>query len=175
LGHSMGGAIALELAINHPGRLRRLVLGSTTARLSARNEQLFDAWVELIRQGCDAEAVTREIFLWMYPPWMYEDPVFLDTLVRECMEYPYFQPFDGLVGQVEALRGFDVRDRLGDIQAPVLVLHGEQDQLIPPDEGVSLGRAIPGSRVEILDGAGHLPHRQLRESFARLAGDFLEE
>ncbi|MDK2954712.1 MAG: 3-oxoadipate enol-lactonase [Desulfovibrionales bacterium] len=173
LGHSLGGAVALELAASRPERVRRLIACSTAASMSRRNMQLFDAWVELLAKGGDPAAVTREIFLWMYPPDSFNHIEFLDSIVGECLANPHLQPFEGLQGQVEALRTLNVQGRLGQIQASTLVLHGELDQLVALQEGSALARGIPGGRIEILEGAGHLPHRQQPDRFTGLALDFL--
>lgn len=173
LGHSLGGAVALELAASRPDRVRRLMPCSTAAGFSPRNIQLFDAWVELLAKGGNPAVVTREIFLWMYPPASFIDSKFLARIVRECLTNPHLQPFEGLKGQVEALRTFDVQDRLRRIQSPTLVLHGALDQLVDFEEGAALAKDIPGGRIAAIEEAGRLPHRQWPKRFTALALDFL--
>ncbi|HEY1177404.1 MAG TPA: alpha/beta fold hydrolase, partial [Phytomonospora sp.] len=51
--------------------------------------------------------------------------------------------------------GGDIRDRLGEIKAPTLVLHGSKDPLFPKEHGEALAREIPGARLVLLEGVGH--------------------
>ena len=62
----------------------------------------------------------------------------------------------GYTGQLQAVMGHDVAERLGDIAAPALVMHGADDRLIPPDNGRLLAEYIPGARFILYPDAGHL-------------------
>ena len=58
--------------------------------------------------------------------------------------------------QLQAISRHDVSARLGEIEAPTLVVHGELDRILGVDNGWLIARAIPGARLEVLDGIGHL-------------------
>jgi pimeloyl-ACP methyl ester carboxylesterase len=57
---------------------------------------------------------------------------------------------------------------------PTLVIWGEQDRLLPPDEGRRLAAAIPGSILAILPHAGHIPQEEVPAEFARVVAGFLK-
>jgi pimeloyl-ACP methyl ester carboxylesterase len=64
---------------------------------------------------------------------------------------------EGYMGQLLAVRAWKgTRDRLDTIDVPTLVIHGEHDRLIPPDNGRILARAIPGARLAMLADAAHI-------------------
>ena len=65
-------------------------------------------------------------------------------------------PPEGLVRQIRAIARFSIWDRLPDVRATALVLHGDADPLIPYDNGVLLSRRIPGARLRTFSGVGHL-------------------
>jgi pimeloyl-ACP methyl ester carboxylesterase len=58
--------------------------------------------------------------------------------------------------QIQALYGHDTQARLGAITAPTLVVHGTEDKMIPVANGELIASLVPGSRLEILDGVGHM-------------------
>ena len=62
----------------------------------------------------------------------------------------------GYAGQLQAVMSHDVADRLGEIDAPTLVMHGADDRLIPPGNGRRLAEHIPGARFILYPDAGHL-------------------
>lgn len=173
LGHSMGGFIAQALALSRPELVAGLVLASTAPVLSSRNKQLFALWLEGLRQDIDPEWITRDIFFWMYPQSCFEEPEAMNQLVREALEGPYVQPLQGLEGQIAACDSFDGRAVLAGIRSPTLVLHGALDMLIPLEEAESMSRGLPRSTLQVMEGAGHLPHQQLPAEFAKHILNFL--
>ena len=60
------------------------------------------------------------------------------------------------LGQIAAMRGHDTRERLAELEMPVLVMHGDEDALIPPESGRELARLIPGAELVMLRDCGHL-------------------
>jgi 3-oxoadipate enol-lactonase len=75
--------------------------------------------------------------------------------------------------QRDAIRGFDVCDRLGEIAAPTLILHGTEDQMIHPDNARILSERIPGAELVLLEGAGHVYHSERPEEADRAVLDFV--
>jgi pimeloyl-ACP methyl ester carboxylesterase len=75
---------------------------------------------------------------------------FIDRKSRDA------QPARGYRGQIAAVLAHDALDRLAWIDAPTLVLTGDQDAVIPPENSDVLCDRIPGARLEVIDDAGHL-------------------
>jgi len=78
------------------------------------------------------------------------------------------------MGQLAAGMAFDATGRIGSLSCPVLVVHGDADAVVPVERGPELAAAIPGARLEILEGAGHLFFIEEVERTSRLVVDFLE-
>jgi proline iminopeptidase len=70
-------------------------------------------------------------------------------------------------------REYDVRDRLGEIRAPTLIIHGREDAMIPLSDAEELHGGIPGSRLAVLEDCGHWPHVEKRAEFVRSVKEFL--
>ena len=80
---------------------------------------------------------------------------------------------EGYAGCCEALAGWDPGDALAAIRAPTLVIAGSEDTATPPEQGEALARRIPGARISVLAGAGHLANLEQPEAFTRLLLDHL--
>jgi pimeloyl-ACP methyl ester carboxylesterase len=82
-------------------------------------------------------------------------------------------------GAIHALMGMKLRPDsttlLGKISIPTLVIHGAEDQVVPPDEAAAMADAIPQARFEIIQNAGHLLNMEQSEHFNRLLSGFLYE
>ncbi len=155
-GISLGGMIAQELALRHPGRVARLVLGATTP--GGRNAVPIDAAVQdFFRRRAE---MTAEEAAWATVPYGYSERTRrghgerIAEDVEQRLRYP-IEPAP-YRAQLEAALGHDAGARLAALQAPTLVVHGEQDRMVPAGNAHTLAREIPGARLELWPQAGHL-------------------
>jgi 3-oxoadipate enol-lactonase len=170
-GVSMGGVIAQELALRHPGRVRALVLGCThpSGRDAVRASpdavaMLFDRTPRSPRDAIEASVP------FIYAEDTPRDRIDEDVAVR--LRWPlrakaYWGQLDAMRrhgGLLERLRGLDV---------PTLVVHGTADRLVQPDNARLLAEAIPGARLEWLDGASHVFWTDRPQQSVRLIEQFL--
>ncbi len=174
VGLSMGGMIAQELALRHPGRISGLVLGCTHCGGKARVPPA----PEIIRRFADNEGLTPEeiidknLTLLVTPEFLQSDSDSLKRY-RERQLHAPFQPAYALRRQLEAIPGFDTCDRLGSIQIPTLVLTADRDLLVPPENGPLLVSRISGAELVVLTNTGHLIHLECAETFHHIVIDFL--
>ena len=160
-GTSMGGVVALELALRAPARVESLVLLSTSARFRVSASSL-DTW-RAVMSGRAPQPFTPE---------GYGDDVPFEVM-REGWELqvrtdPRVRYFD-----LVALDGVDLRPRLGEIAAPTLVVHGTKDTLVPPASGEALAKGIAGARFVAVEGGGHYLYRERPEALHAAIDGFL--
>jgi pimeloyl-ACP methyl ester carboxylesterase len=143
-GHSMGGAIAIQAALNKVPGIEALVLMGTGARLKISP-------VILEGIGTRYREFAPELVEWMISPEA--SPDLRDDVLRDVLST---RP-ETYLADFRACNGFDVMDRLGEIRVPTLVVNGDADRLTPLKYGEYLATNIPGAVLKILHGTGHLP------------------
>ena len=168
VGSSLGGMIAQEVAIRWPERVDRLVLLSTTPG-GADAAPMPQQTVELLQQMPGLEprdALRRAIVNAMAPAHVAAQP----ELVEQVLDHRLADPQDPAGWQAQAHAGttYDGGDRLRQVTAPTLVLHGDEDVVVAPANGELLADRIPDARLVPLAGHGHLP---FWEDPARVAGE----
>ncbi|MDO8615522.1 MAG: alpha/beta fold hydrolase [Dehalococcoidia bacterium] len=155
-GISMGGMIAQEVALTYPERVRGLVLGCTASG-GAHGPQ---AAPEVMAMMMPVPGMSREEMVRKAWPAICSAPFietrgdFLEEMLRASLEHP--TPIRTLGTQMAAILSFDAYDRLPQIKAPTLVVHGDVDVLVPPGNGRLLHERIPGSELVMLPGAAHM-------------------
>jgi pimeloyl-ACP methyl ester carboxylesterase len=144
-GQSMGGAIALTMALEHPAQVRGLILISSGGRLRVHPDILTQA-------RRNPAAVADILFKWL---WSGET----DEAMREKGKAAFMaQKLEVIARDYLACDAYDVRDRLGEIRAPSLVLCGTADVMAPPKYSEALAAGIPDARLQLFEGAGHNLH-----------------
>jgi pimeloyl-ACP methyl ester carboxylesterase len=160
VGHSMGGAIAQKLALQHPGWVSALGLVGTGARL-----RVAPAILESIRDDLEhaVDLITR--YAWASDA----DPSLME-LGRDDLRNT---GADVLLDDFLACDRFDVMDRLGEIEVPVLVVNGTADRLTPTKYARFLAEHIAGARLVVVEGAGHMVMLERPEEVAEAVGQFV--
>lgn len=174
-GWSLGGLIALNMALRHPQQVNRLVLVSTTPKFvqaadwpHAMPEDDFTGFAA----GFQAEpraALLRFLSLHAGTTGEAERAV-LRHMRREAFAHGDPKPA-ALAAGLNILKHTDLRTRLAEIRVPALVLQGSHDRLVPPPAGHTLAAQMPAAVYRDLDGAGHAPFlSRPREFQAALTG-----
>jgi 3-oxoadipate enol-lactonase len=176
IGCSMGGTLAIDLALEHPQRVERLVLiaaGVSGSNLGASDAALF-AEIEEADKAGDMDAVNRaEVRLWVDGPRRREGSA--PAAVRELVLDMNGRSLHTNWSSAES-RPIDrpAITRLGEVAAPTLVIVGDEDLPHCHANADLIKSKIAGSRKVIIEGAAHLPSLERPEEFNRLILDFLQ-
>lgn len=170
VGASLGGMVAQELVLAHPDRIDKLVLACTTPGglgsypMPARTVSLM----------MEAPTLPPDVALRRFVENALGDSA-TNELVERIVAYRTANPPDVAGWQAQAAAGatHDALDRLASITAPTLVVHGTEDAVVDPRNADLLADRIPGARVRLLPGCGHLPFWEEPERFAGLIREFL--
>jgi 3-oxoadipate enol-lactonase len=158
LGVSFGGMVAQELAIRHPGRVRRLALACTSAGGAGGSSYPLQELFQLDPEKRIARQMELLDTRWD-AAWRTAHPdqvqLIADRMLRGRGEDAGGDPGVGLHNQLVARAGHDTTDRLAAIRCPTFVSGGRFDGIAPRANSEFLARTIPGTRLALYDG-GHL-------------------
>jgi 3-oxoadipate enol-lactonase len=166
IGISMGGFIALEMTLARPEFVERLVLvvtsagGPTHVSTSPQVMRALMPGDETVESG---EGARRVCSLVAGPGFAERQPEAIDEFVEIARHRP--MSVGAYRRQLEACRAHDVSGRLGEINVPTLVIHGDADPLVPLENGVFLAEHIAGARLIVYEGVGHIPEVEVDDRF----------
>ncbi|HKS60011.1 MAG TPA: alpha/beta hydrolase [Thermoplasmata archaeon] len=171
VGHSFGGYIALEMFRAHPERFAALVL--TNTRSDPDTPEAKEKRLRLVRsledpaQGLDIEATARALL--SPATWEAAGPV-----ARHVLNVVRRAKTPALLGALKAIASRpDLTPLLATISVPVLVIWGEEDQLIPPAQSQKMMAHLRGAQHMGIPGAGHLPCLEAPSAFGKALERFL--
>lgn len=170
VGHSMGGYVALHRYADHPERIRALILTSTrTAADSEEAAAKRHATISRLRQeGPGGYAV--ETARGLLAPNNASNP----DLFPAVLQIVRSAPVPSMVASLLALAGRpDLTDLLPEVHVPTLVVWGEEDRVIAPEQSKKIVKAIPGAKGVGIPGAGHLPFLENPSAFNQAVREFL--
>lgn len=145
VGHSMGGAIALMLGLEHAERIAGLCLVGTGARL-----RVAPAILEHVENSSTYSLAVQAMGSLLFSEQV-DDHVKNQVIKQMTQTRPSV-----LHGDLLACNEFDVMDRLDALHIPTLILVGGEDKMAPPRFSEYLAEKIPGSKFEVITGAGHM-------------------
>jgi pimeloyl-ACP methyl ester carboxylesterase len=175
LGLSMGSMIGQEFALRHRDRLDRLVLCGTGAAPARAAFDPIGVWSWVKAQDESGEAFAAQQFVWLFSSRFLRDETAVRQTIALLAGNPHPVGAEAYARQALAYLGHDVLGQLADIDAPTLVIVGEQDLLTPPWISEEVARGIPGARLEVMrgEGASHLVLLERPAEFNELVLNFL--
>jgi pimeloyl-ACP methyl ester carboxylesterase len=167
LGHSLGAMIALEISLQRPTLLEKMVLygGCPDGHLPGRFETTEES-IEKIRSH-GIESIAADIAAQWFQRGK-EDPM-----------YPLAKAAGAKSNEAAAIlhlktwNQWKARERLGGVQTPTLIICGDCDRSTHPDLSIEMWKAIPQSQLFIAPNAGHIVHLEYKEEFNAIVEKFL--
>jgi pimeloyl-ACP methyl ester carboxylesterase len=175
--HDFGGAVALRAHLLHGARYRALAVvdpvalapwGSPFFRLVGANAAVFEQLPPALHR-----ALVREYVTSASSPGLH--PATLDALVEPWLGEAGQPAFYHQIAQADQRFTDEVQGRYGEIGIPVLVCWGADDSWIPVEKAHELAAAIPGARLRLIEGAGHLVQEDAPAELTAALLDFLRE
>jgi 3-oxoadipate enol-lactonase len=167
----MGGYVTMAFYRKYPERVAGLVLAATRAGADSGDGKANRESAAAEAQEKGISAIIDAMLPKMMAPQTYEDQPQLVERVRSIMAATTVR---GVVGaQLGMKERPDSTPLLSGIRVPTLVVHGADDQIIPPQEAEAMHAAIPGSQLHILPGSGHLLNLEQPDLFNQALGAFL--
>ena len=170
-GSSLGGAIALHMAIHVPERVETLQLHSSwlaTAGFSAYSLGLLK---KILLAGGPEFYYEATLPLLFSPTYMANNFDGLMKILAHMQANP--ATHDGLLGQIEANLSYDLRAEASHVKVPTLVTVGDLDYILPPSCSRELHEAIDGSTLIVFPGCGHLVTMENPDEFNQVTLDWL--
>lgn len=172
-GRSRGGALAQQWALSRPHRVRSLVLSGTThfgpGRVGSTPavERAMNFPPDMSRE----EIFATQNRVMAAPGWEERDPEAFNYCLSTDLEAPPRR--FAVVNQQRSIADWSSDTRLAEFHCPTLILCGEDDGMVPPENSRQLAAGIPGARLTFLPQCGHLPMLEQPETVARLVTDFV--
>jgi pimeloyl-ACP methyl ester carboxylesterase len=179
VGNSLGGFVSAEAVIAQPQRFEKLALVSAAGVSSAR----------LRRQPTEVAArmlAAAAPYAFNLQTRSFRRPRARAAAFRNIARYPaklraellweFFQGGmrgDGFADALSSLAGYDILDRLDDVEVETLIVWGRNDNVVPPADALEYSRLLRNSKTVIFDQCGHLPMAERPVRFNRLLGEFL--
>jgi 3-oxoadipate enol-lactonase len=169
IGISMGGTIALQLTLDHPSRVNRLILISTFARLKLANPYLLPfylmRYLQVETTGLERQVKGVALRMFPHPEQSLQRTTFTaQVLLADPAAYQ---------STMRLLARFNVQDRLSEICAPTLVVTPSRDTTVAPANQYRLAQGIPAARHVIIQDSGHAVIGEKPDEFNQIMLDFV--
>ncbi|HEX2129401.1 MAG TPA: alpha/beta hydrolase [Solirubrobacterales bacterium] len=181
IGNSMGGFVAAETAIAKPGRFEKIVLcsaaGVSTSRLRKRPTavvaRMLAAGAPLLFRLQDRTFRRPRARARAFAGVVHNPEELRPELLWEF--YTGGNRGSSFADALTSLAGYDILDRLEEVEVPTLLVWGRQDHVVPSADALEYHRRLANSRLEVFDRCGHLPMAERPVRFNRLLEEFLAE
>lgn len=178
VGHSLGGAVALEVAHDYPSRVSKLVLiAPGTYRLNFPAVANWAARMPVVPRAIASLSTTSPRIRMASFRHALGDPSHMDekqtTAILQTTRIK--GSTDALVAMAASARASDLPQNLGNVTTPTLIIAGDKDPAVPIKHASWHQHALPNAQLVVLEGKGHIPHVECPDTVNRLMLDFMGE
>jgi pimeloyl-[acyl-carrier protein] methyl ester esterase len=177
-GWSLGGQVALEMALRFPEQIERLVLTATTPCFTAREDWPWAVRREVLLEFAAALEADYEGTLKRFLALQARGADDVKTALKRLRDILFTRgrpDVQALRAGLYILLESDLRDRAATIETPTLLLHGDRDMLTPMGAARWLAERLPEARLEVLPGAAHAPFLSYPVKFTEIVTGFLND
>jgi len=171
-GGSLGGAVALQFALDYPKKVEALILVNTASTLSAIQE-FFAGCISVLSAPNPVEMLKRMVSSLPGMDEMSKSPVGSMYMESSFERLQQIEP-KSLLEVTRGMEGFDVTDRLSQIKAPTLIIAGEKDSILPPSLSEEMHKRIAGSEYIVINTEHGTPFARPDE-FNKVVRNFLKK
>jgi pimeloyl-[acyl-carrier protein] methyl ester esterase len=178
IGWSLGGQVALRLALDHPGRVSRVALVGSTPRFVQGDGWQAGIAPQVFRQFAAQVAADYHDTMTRFLGLQAFGGEASRTLLRELKERFFVRPApdaESLRDALTILLETDLRAELPQLRIPVLLLHGNRDTLAPVAASQWMAQQLPQARLHVIEGASHAPFLSHPATFMQTVRPFLKE
>lgn len=174
LGYSMGGYIAQELALNYPDRITKMILASTSCggdravSMSPERLENFQANAGLKPE----EIIRKDMDIYFSDDFVEQHPQKIEEFIAISLRH--HQPADAFFRQFDACLRHDTVDRLSRLSVPTLIMTGDGDPLVPPENSYILKELIPQAELVVFPGGHHCAMIEKADQFNQTVIDFFQ-
>jgi 3-oxoadipate enol-lactonase len=175
IGVSLGSSVLQALCYRHPAKVRRAAMVAAFPSYTPLQSAWLDSILAMRRAGVDGDTIALSGMPWVFTPrLMAQHPQALKFAeLRKQDAYPISN--EGFEAQAAAIRVFDSRPRLPEVQAEVLVLTGAEDVLTPVHQAIEIASLIPNAHLKVLPRGGHGMTAEYMDDVIRAIRDFFRD
>jgi pimeloyl-ACP methyl ester carboxylesterase len=171
VGFSMGAYLALEHALAHPERVASLVLISSSARgLRAEEKERRQHSMAVLEQHAFAGTPLNQLRKFVLPAHL-DDPSIAGTIQQMSLDLGK----ETMLAQFAAsMERPDLMERLHELRCPLMIVGAEQDAMVRADDLRAMAQQVPGARLEMFSGSGHMVPLEVPEKLRDALVDFYD-
>jgi len=178
VGNSAGGTLALYTALNYPARVQALILVDAAVYAGGPS---FPDWLRPLLETPQARRIGPLLVRSIQETGMdllikaWNDPSRITDEIRSNYRNPLkVVNWDRALWELTmASAPAHIPERLQELKLPVLVMTGDNDQIVPTDQSLRLAKEIPGARLAVISACGHVPQEECPQQFLQAAGEFI--
>lgn len=175
VGHSLGGAVAQQLALQNPEAVRRLILCGTFGKLNLISRYVIKSSVDMHRAGVPSTLLYNNHIPWLYSQTFLADRQKIQVLFDKAGKTKTRPELEGLARQGDACLNHDTLDKLNQIPHQTLVVSADCDLMIPLESAEEMVAKLPNARLAIIEKTAHLFIIEKPHEFSNLVINFLKE